>query len=366
MPGRSLMGRNMLVLLVLALNVFIASDLDAAGCDALAGQSIRWVVPSKPGGGYDNYSRLIQPFLEKRLKAHIVVENRPQAGGVAGAVAIRDARADGTTLGLINAAGLMAAHLISADNASRAAPEPSNDFTVLGRMVTNRMLLFTGRDSGIKDIYDVLEISAEKPVVVGVRDLSSASFFVLPIAARYLGLNYKLVTGYSGSSARVLAALRGEVDLILQTLDSVMSYVAAGELVPLLWISTPPDIDPLRALALEVPALDALDMSTAQSVTDSSSAPTDVTLESTSPSSILAAGRLIVAPVGLADAIESCLKLAVIEVLRSAELKRAAQLSGLSIEPADAKQAVQDLQAARRHMARLAPLVRNAIDEAMK
>jgi tripartite-type tricarboxylate transporter receptor subunit TctC len=29
------------------------------------GRNIRWIIPYSPGGGYDEYARLLGPFLEK-------------------------------------------------------------------------------------------------------------------------------------------------------------------------------------------------------------------------------------------------------------------------------------------------------------
>ena len=52
-----------------------APALAGEDCKLLAGQTVNWIVPSKPGGGYDAYSRLLQPFLEEHLKARIVIAN---------------------------------------------------------------------------------------------------------------------------------------------------------------------------------------------------------------------------------------------------------------------------------------------------
>ena len=70
----------------------------AGPCRELAGATLRWIVTSAPGGGYDTYSRLLEPHLERELGARIQIENRPGAGGIVGAMAIRDAPADGRTL----------------------------------------------------------------------------------------------------------------------------------------------------------------------------------------------------------------------------------------------------------------------------
>ncbi|MEO1017695.1 MAG: tripartite tricarboxylate transporter substrate binding protein, partial [Pseudomonadota bacterium] len=57
-------------------------------CTPLEGETIRWIVPYSPGGGYDTYSRLIEPVLERHLQAEIAMVNMPGAGGMLGAKSI--------------------------------------------------------------------------------------------------------------------------------------------------------------------------------------------------------------------------------------------------------------------------------------
>ena len=199
------MGWSLLTVLIVISALAGGATASASDCPELQGERIRWIVPTRPGGGYDRYSRLIQPFLEHRLEADIVITNRPEAGGIVGAMAIRDADADGRTLGIINASGLLAAGATQED----PAPDPSRDFTVLAKVASNHMVLFTGQNTGFGSIHELIEHSTQTPVVVGVRDVGSASFFVLPIAASLIGLDYVPVTGYVGSTNRVLAVIRG-------------------------------------------------------------------------------------------------------------------------------------------------------------
>jgi tripartite-type tricarboxylate transporter receptor subunit TctC len=354
------MGRLVFRQTLLVAVALVTATPASADCSALAGQTIRWLVPSKPGGGYDRYSRLIQPFLEQRLSAQIVIENQPAAGGVVAAIAIRDAEPDGKTLGIINASGLLAASMSSAS----PAPDPLQDFTILARVVSNRMFLFTGRDSGIAGIQDLLQVSAARPIVVGVRDAGSASFFALPVTASMLGLNYTVVTGYVGSTSRVLAAMRGEVDVIIQNFDSVRSYVDAGELVPLLQISSPEAAGQASQLPNPVPNLGGPDGLAQQVIAETGSSAGDVELEVAALSGVISAGRLVAAPNGLPQSMESCLQTTMLAVLQSAELQSAANRVGLTIQAASAARARDGLQASKRHMAVFMPLVRSAIEQA--
>ena len=47
-----------------------------------AGKTVRMIVGSGVGGGYDVFSRLIAPYLAKTLGTTVIVENQPGAGGL--------------------------------------------------------------------------------------------------------------------------------------------------------------------------------------------------------------------------------------------------------------------------------------------
>src|SRR5436189_6390118 len=47
-----------------------------------AGKTVRMIVGSGVGGGYDVFSRLIAPYLSRTLGTTVIVENVPGAGGL--------------------------------------------------------------------------------------------------------------------------------------------------------------------------------------------------------------------------------------------------------------------------------------------
>lgn len=66
-------------------------------------RTLRIVVPFGPGGGSDNFARILQPRLAELLKATIVIDNRPGAGGTIGAAYVAKATPDGSTVLLSDA-----------------------------------------------------------------------------------------------------------------------------------------------------------------------------------------------------------------------------------------------------------------------
>ncbi|MEO7337520.1 MAG: tripartite tricarboxylate transporter substrate-binding protein, partial [Caldimonas sp.] len=68
---------------------------------------IRFIVPYPPGGPTDLMARMLQPELQSRLGATVIIENKSGAGGNVGSAEVaRQLPADGQTL-LLAASGPM-------------------------------------------------------------------------------------------------------------------------------------------------------------------------------------------------------------------------------------------------------------------
>src|ERR1700743_3346700 len=69
-----------------------------AQAETYPSRPIRLIVPFAAGGNGDTVARVTAAFMEKRLGAPVVVENRPGAGGLIGTNAVAKASPDGYTL----------------------------------------------------------------------------------------------------------------------------------------------------------------------------------------------------------------------------------------------------------------------------
>jgi tripartite-type tricarboxylate transporter receptor subunit TctC len=259
-------------------------------------------VPHPAGGGYDAESRLIEPFLERRLNAEVVIENMPGASGIVGARAIASAPPDGRTVGIVGAPGLLVATLTGAPG----SPDLSA-FPVLGRVSRSWHVWATGRDSSLKSLDDALAAARKKPLVFGLSEVTGVNFVSAGVTASLLGAAVTMVPGFEGSQAAALAAVRGDVDLVSFDFEAIRGLIASGELRPLLQIGERP-VDSHASLA-NVPVLSAL----------ARDQPTTTALIE-----VISAGRLVVAPPGMDATLASCLDRALNETLMSAELRAAA------------------------------------------
>ena len=98
------MRQRRFVLLSLALCA-LASLTPAQAQDAeknfYAGKTVRMIVGSGVGGGYDVFSRLIAPYLAKTLGTTVIIENVPGAGGLLAVNKLYASPGDGLQISLV-------------------------------------------------------------------------------------------------------------------------------------------------------------------------------------------------------------------------------------------------------------------------
>ncbi|MBX2838355.1 MAG: hypothetical protein KTR35_15975 [Gammaproteobacteria bacterium] len=93
--------------LAIIASCFGSTAIAQSAADFYKDKSIKWIVPYKPGGGYDEYSRLLAPYMEKYSGARVDITNMPGAGGMKGANEIFKSPADGLTIGIINGSAMV-------------------------------------------------------------------------------------------------------------------------------------------------------------------------------------------------------------------------------------------------------------------
>lgn len=312
------------------------------------------MVPNAPGGGYDTESRILQPFLESRLGAAIVVDNQPGAGGLIGARTIVDARPDGRTLGLIGLPGFTVARLIGHEG----APDPVRDFTILGRISRSVHVWVVGASSPMKTIDDALAAAGRRPLVFPLNEVASVDFIGITVPAALLGVPIDVVPGFEGTRANALAAMRGDVDLVCSNFASIRPMLVAGELRPLLQVSTEPIAG--DAILEGVPVLGGADGVAARLAVAAGRDRTRMVADAESVVRVIGSGRVVVGPRALPPEVADCLEQVLEQVLASEDLRRVAMGS---LDPATADTAHADARAAPVDAARLLPLIQPTLEK---
>jgi tripartite-type tricarboxylate transporter receptor subunit TctC len=329
-----------------------APDVAAGPCPSLAGGRLRWVVPNAPGGGYDTESRLLKPLLEAALGVAIRIDNVPGAGGLIGARVIAGAPADGRTLGIIGVPGLLVASLLG----QAEAPDPARAITVLGRISRSWHVWATGRHSGLQAMTDLAALSRRRAIVCGINEVGSANFVSVAGTAALLGLRVEFVSGFAGNRSVSLAAMRGDVDVVCFNYETIRDLIAAGDLRPLLQVSSAP-IAADAGLA-GVPLLGGPTGWAAQQASARGGDLEQARHRADGLARLMGAGRIVVAPANLPGAVAACLREAAASVLTGEALHRATRRQ---LDPAPADAAYADVVSAADVARPLVPVIDDAL-----
>ncbi len=169
------------------------------------GRNIRWIIPYSPGGGYDEYARLLGPYLEKYTGARVDILNLPGAGGMRGANELFTAPKNGLTIGLINGSALVVNEIAG----MRGAEYKIAEFDFLGRIVADKRVFAVTLDSGYDTIQKVF--AANDQFKVGATGLGGSTYLDAIAINEAFGLKLNIVHGFDSSSNVRQAMLRGNI-----------------------------------------------------------------------------------------------------------------------------------------------------------
>ncbi len=181
---------------------------NSEGVDAASfyqGKKVKWIVPYSPGGGYDEYARLLSPYLEEFTGARFDILNLPGAGGMRGANELFDSPRDGLTIGLINGSALVTNELAGV----RGAIYKIGEFEFLGRVVADTHVLVVSERSGYESFEQIL--NAEEEVKIGATGLGGSTYVDAIIIKEAFDLNVNIIHGFDSSSVIRQSMLRGNI-----------------------------------------------------------------------------------------------------------------------------------------------------------
>jgi tripartite-type tricarboxylate transporter receptor subunit TctC len=191
--------------------------------------TIRIVVPYPPAGSTDAMMRLIQPTLQQRLGATVIIENRAGASGTVGTAAVTKSAPDGNTW------------LIVFDNhAANPFVMPSlpydteKDLDPVLFIGTAPYLVSTGAMKPFKTLADVISAGKASPDAVSYASVGSGSIGHLAMVLFSKQANVKLThVPYRGGGPAMNDAVAGHVDLLVGSTALSMPQVQAGKIRPI-------------------------------------------------------------------------------------------------------------------------------------
>ena len=178
--------------------------------DFYADRNLKMIVTYNPGGGYDAYSRVIARHLSRHIpgEPNIIVQNMPGAAGVIGASYLyRIAPRDGSTVG-----GLGPTQMIR--QAVGGGPDlkfEADKFNWLAAANGGDVMACIVRSGlGVKNLDDAVKRS--EPLIIGATAPNSSTATWAKVYKELLGANFKIISGYGGTTGIRAAMDRGELD----------------------------------------------------------------------------------------------------------------------------------------------------------
>jgi tripartite-type tricarboxylate transporter receptor subunit TctC len=169
------------------------------------GKTVRIVVGSSPGGGYDYWARLLARYMPKYIRGNpeVVVQNMPGGGSlVATNYVYGVAKPDGLTVGMPNQLVYMGQVV-----GDKEVPFDIQKLNWIGSPDRNPTVLYIRADTPYKTMDDVIKAKTPPKCGGSGRDSSSLIFALEDL----VGAKFEVVLGYQGGSQTDLAVERGEV-----------------------------------------------------------------------------------------------------------------------------------------------------------
>ncbi|WP_206922850.1 Bug family tripartite tricarboxylate transporter substrate binding protein [Alicyclobacillus suci] len=178
-----------------------------SAADFYKGKILQFIVPYGPGGGYDQWARLIAPYLQKYLGVRQVqVENVPGGGGLVGTNQIYAAKPDGLTIGDTNAGGDVFDQIVGASGMNFDVTK----MTWLARPDDDPHIMAV-HPGGKYTSFEDLE-HAKEPVQALATGKGSSDYNAAVVTFNAFKIPFKMVAAFSGSSDEKAAFLRGNGD----------------------------------------------------------------------------------------------------------------------------------------------------------
>jgi tripartite-type tricarboxylate transporter receptor subunit TctC len=206
--------------------LFAVLGLAAAASAVAQDGPIRILVGFAPGGESDVIARLLVDRMRTSLGVPVIVENRPGAGGMLAAEALKNAAPDGKTLMIAPIAVTVFAPLTHAN----IRYDPIKDFAPVSLAANFQMALAVGPGSPAKTLPEYIAWVRATPTkaTYGVPLAGGPTHFFGVMLARATGVDLAAVP-YKGSAPFVNDLVGGQVPAGITVLSQLLKLNDAGK-----------------------------------------------------------------------------------------------------------------------------------------
>jgi tripartite-type tricarboxylate transporter receptor subunit TctC len=205
----------------------LLAGLGTAAAQSLAGKPMRLLVPFPPGGPTDIVARPLAQMLGDALKSVVVVDNRGGAGGIVGADAVAKSVPDGRTLLM----GTVGTHAINPTLYRNLPYDAVRDFTPIALVAVAPVAIVAHPSQPMKDLADLVALAKRIPgkLTYGSAGNGTPGHLTAEMFKALAGIDIQHVP-YKGSAPAVTDLIGGQIQLMFDPLQSVLSNVQGGKL----------------------------------------------------------------------------------------------------------------------------------------
>jgi len=185
------------------------------------GKTVTYIVATGAGGGFDFYGRLISQYMQENLPGStFIVRNMPGAGHIIGTNYIYNSKPDGLTIGTFNTAMFFNQIL-----KKKGVKYDLARMNFLGKASSSPQIVMVSGKLPYKSIAELR--SSGKVLKMATGGPGSGRWVFAKMTEAALGLKFKMIPGYDGPDAH-LAMLRGEIDVMMGSIESNIDFHRKG------------------------------------------------------------------------------------------------------------------------------------------
>ena len=210
----------------------LAIAMSALSCITLTAHAqypnrpIRLIVPQAAGSASDNVARLVAVELVRQLGQQVVIDNRPGGALIIGMEMVAHAPPDGYTIGY----GPIGALAIGPNMVKGLNFSVLKDLQPLAQTTTGSMLLAASPATPFKSVREVIDYAKQNPDKLSNASSGNGT-------PGHVGFElFKYMTGtrivhipYKGGAAGTIDLIAGQVQLMMESSNSMTPHVKSGK-----------------------------------------------------------------------------------------------------------------------------------------
>jgi len=189
-------------------------------------KSVRYIVPSLPGGGSDIVGRMLAAHLSQTFKQQVVVDNRAGGGGNIGAEIAAKSAPDGHTI-----FQMAVTHAINVTLYKNLGYDIVRDFTPLTRLASSPLVLIVHPSLPVKTVAELIQLAKVKPGGINYASAGTGTptHMAVELFNRRAGIEIVHVP-YKGGGGAQSSILAGETQVYFANIVTAMPHVQSGRL----------------------------------------------------------------------------------------------------------------------------------------